>query len=503
LTFVESIDDQYDAVVIGTGAGGGSAGYKLASAGKKVLFVERGPLFDDPEAIQDERAMQIEKQAADNRVIDFGRVKGRVFTGGIAGGGTSLYGACLMRPGAGDFCPGKYYSRYLDRSLWQWPVSYDEMAPFYTEAEALYKVAGLPGQVIPYLYVRACPYAAEPLPLHPTNQMLMGLFQKHGLHPFILPMGIDPGKCARCPTCPGYICPQSARASSLLRCIQPAIANHGADLVTRAEVTRVTTSGGRVKELFVKLPSKEYGIRTDLLVLAAGAIGTPVFLMQHHLTGGNPNVGRNFMFHLGVIFSALCTRPTGAGQVFTKQLGITDFYHHYGTQTHKLGYIQQLPIPGVLTMDGQLPLPIPKKALQWALYRNITFAGAIEDLPQSANRVMLGSNGITIRHRYHPYDLHRGRLMKQKFSPAMRRIPASIAFAMVAKEEKLHTAHQVGTCRMGVDPRTSVVDQHCRLHHMDNVYIVDGSVLPMSLGVAPALTIMANALRVSSQWSSM
>lgn len=500
MTVTGPIDNRYDAVVIGTGAGGGTAGYKLALSGKKVLFVERGPLFDDPDANQDEKAMQIDKRAADNRVIDFGKLKDRVFTGGIAGGSTSLYGACLMRPGPSDFSPGHYYSRHLDRSLWEWPVSYDAMAPYYAEAEALYAVAGVPDQVMPHLYPRTGPYTAAALPLHPTNQMLMGHFKKSGLQPFVLPMGIDPERCDLCPTCPGYICPQAARASSWQRCIQPAMSSHGADLITEAEVATVRTQGNKVTELMIRSRSGDQPVRTDLLVVAAGAIGTPVFLTQHQLTHDNPNVGRHFMFHLGVIFTALHARPTGAGRVFMKQLGITDFYIDKGPEPHKLGYIQQLPIPGVLTMGEQLPLPVPQKMLMWALHRNLTFAGAIEDLPLPTNRVALGRNGIAIAHRYHPYDLYRARLLQKRFSPVMRRIPASVAFTMVAKDEKLHTAHQVGTCRMGVDPRTSVVDPQCRLHHMDNVYLADGSVLPTSLGVAPALTIMANALRVASQW---
>jgi choline dehydrogenase-like flavoprotein len=218
--------------------------------------------------------------------------------------------------------------------------------------------------------------------------------------------------------------------------------------------------------------------------------------MQHRLTGGNDTIGRNYMFHLGVLFTALCARPTGAGRTFIKQLGFSDLYLTRGATPHKLGYIQQLPIPGILTLQAQLPLPLPKWLLGPAFTRNITFAGAIEDLPQPANRVTLKNGEIAIHHRYHPYDVYRARLMRKGFLPAMRRIPESIAIGMIAKNEKLHVAHQVGTCRFGSDPAVSALDKNCRLHHMDNLYLLDGSFMPTSLGVAPALTIMANALRV-------
>jgi choline dehydrogenase-like flavoprotein len=491
-----SISDHYDAVVIGTGAGGGTAGYKLATMGRRVLFIERGLLFNDAALFQDERAMQIEKRAADDRRLNFGALKDLAFIGGVAGGSTSLYGACLMRPGRIDFTPGKNYSRHLDRSLWEWPVSYEEMAPFYTEAEKLYRVAGVADQTIPHLMQRSESYPAQPLPLHPTNRALRHSLEKAGLHPFLLPMGIAAEKCDRCAACPGYICPTEARASSLNRCIQPAITDHQATLMTQAEVVRVQTRGRKLTGLVVQSGGGRHHVTADLFILAAGAMGSPVFLMQHGLTGGNATIGRNYMFHLGVLFTALCARPTGAGRTFIKQLGISDLYLSQGKTPHKLGYIQQLPIPGILTLQAQLPLPLPKWLLAPAFTRNITFAGAIEDLPQPANRVILRNGEIAIQHRYHPYDVYRARLMCKGFLPAMRRIPASVAVGMIAKNEKLHVAHQVGTCRFGTDPARSALDRDCRLHHMDNLYILDGSFMPTSLGVAPALTIMANALRV-------
>ena len=492
------LPDHFDAVVIGTGAGGGTAGYKLASMGKCVLFVERGKQFDDEPAFQDEQAMQIEKRAADDRQFNFGGLRARAFIGGVAGGSTSLYGACLMRPGLIDFTPGRYYGQYLDRSLWDWPISYAEMAPFYTAAENIYRVAGINDQPAPHLMRRGTAYPAKSLPLHPTNAALKATLERAGLHPFALPMGIDPSACDRCPSCPGYICPRDARASSLNRCIRPAVEDHNAVLLTETEVASVQCRGRRLTGLELKNHAGRHRVTADLFILAGGAIGSPAFLMQHRLTGGNDTIGRNYMFHLGVIFTALCARPTGSGREFIKQLGVTDLYLTRDASPHKLGYIQQLPIPGILTLQEQMAMPLPKRLLQMALVRNITFAGAIEDLPQASNRITIRNGQITITHRYHPYDLHRAQLMRKGFLPAMRRIPSSLAMAMIAKHEKLHVAHQVGTCRFGNNPATSALDKNCRLHHLDNLWVLDGSFMPTSLGVAPALTIMANALRVVS-----
>jgi choline dehydrogenase-like flavoprotein len=226
-----------------------------------------------------------------------------------------------MRPGPSDFTPGRYYGRYLDRSLWEWPVSHEEMAPFYTEAENIFRVAGEIGQATPYLMQRTTAYPAESLPLHPTNIALKETFEKAGLRPFTLPLGIDPSTCDRCPTCPGYICPPGARASSLNRCIVPALENHHAVLLTETEVTAVKSKGRRIVGLELNSPTGNRWVSADLFILSGGAIGSPVFLMQHGLAGGNDIIGRNYMFHLGVIFTALCARRTGAGREFIKQLG--------------------------------------------------------------------------------------------------------------------------------------------------------------------------------------
>ena len=489
--------EKFDVIIIGTGAGGGTAGYQFAKAGKKVLFIERGPLFDQTTLFQDEQAMLVDRAAGDDRRFVFDGVSERPFTGGVVGGSTSLYGACLMRPGPSDFIPEKYYGHCLPDNFKEWPVGYDALEPFYTMAENIYGVTGENNAAAPFLNHRKTPYPASPLPLHETNRDLARMLTSRGLNPFVLPLGIDPDLCRQCPTCPGYFCPTPARASSYERCIKPAIENHGAILWDKTEVTSVHVKGSTIRRLCLERASETVEVQGDLVILAAGAMGSPVFLQQHDLAGQNDLVGRNFMFHLGVIFTALSLSPTGAGKNFIKQLGITDFYIGHRPEPHKLGYVQQLPMPGILSIQEQIPFKIPKKILETVLYHNITFAGAIEDLPQMGNRVVLKNGRINVSHQYHPYDVFRAKILKRKFGAVMRKIPKSLSFSFIAHREKLHTAHQVGTCRFGRNPQTSVLDPFCRVHHLDNLYVTDGSFMPSSLGVAPALTIMANALRVA------
>ena len=490
----------WDAVIIGTGAGGGAAGSKLASRGRRVLFLERGLLFSDRRAFQDEQAMLMELRAADDRMHDFDGVRKPPFTGGAAGGSTLLYGACLMRPAPSDFVPGEWYGDWIDPAIRRWPVEYEEFEPWFTEAEDLLQVAGDHSEKPPHIPRRPTDYPRVPMPLHPFNRRFRDHLIRSGLHPFQLPLGIDPDTCDKCPTCPGYICPTPARATSMNRCIEPAVHRHGAALWTGVEIAAVELNRRKIVAVHVKSGTHRVPvtrIAADHFILAAGAIGSPVFLMQHGLTGDNPMIGRNYMFHLGVLFTLTGFRSTGSGDTFVKQLGISDFYIHNG---HKLGYIQQLPIPGPLTLRAELPgrLPVPVALLNAVIRRNVTFAGAVEDLPQPENRIMLKNGTITVHHRYHAYDLFRAKQMKRGFGQRIQFSTAGLGIGVVAGTEKRHVAHQVGTCRFGNDPKTSVLDRNCRVHHLDNLYIVDGAFMPTSLGVGPALTITANGLRVGA-----
>ena len=159
-------------------------------------------------------------------------------------------------------------------------------------------------------------------------------------------------------------------------------------------------------------------------------------------------------------------------------------------------------MPGPLTIRKHLGLPIGDRAARWLHDRAVVFAGSVEDLPQPSNRVTLGRRGeIRLDRRFHRYDVARGRFLARTLARTLRRAGATVSLSTVARREHEHLAHQVGTCRFGRDPRTSVLDPQCRLHDHDDVYVVDGSFMPTSLGVGPALLIIANALRVASQVS--
>ncbi|MFZ1030064.1 MAG: GMC family oxidoreductase [Limnoraphis robusta] len=490
----------FDAIIIGSGAGGGTVAFSLATAGKRVLLVERGLRFSDSTAFQDERRMLINKEAFDDRNIEVNGHQTRLHISGILGGGTSLYGGVLIRPSRYDFHPGKYYSEWLPRHLWDWPITYDDLAPYYDKAEQLLQVSGAATQ-LPNVETPTNGYPCDVPALAPINQHLEKAIQTAGFTPFHLPFGIDFNRCLRCPTCPGFYCPNDARASTTVRLIDQLLENGNLQLKTLTEADRlVTNTQGKVTG--VELKNRQTGnieqLTAKVYILSAGAIGSPVILLKSGLTGRSDQLGRNYMFHCGALAAGFFAGETGGADSLIKQLGFTDLYLGSPEFPHKLGLAQTVPVPGPLSIQAELPFPLPNAIARFLLKRMLVITGLVEDLPQPENRVELGNNGeIRLTHRFHPYDVYRSKYYMRQLRTVFRQAGAVFTYGVTGDKDEVHTSHQAGTTRFGTDPQTSVLDPDCRLHDHDNVFVVDGGFMPNSLGVSPALTIMANGLRVS------
>ncbi len=491
-----------DILVIGSGSGGGTAAWALARAGKRVLLVERGAQYGDRYAYQDEKRALIRMEPYEDRPALVNGRRARLFVGGIAGGGSALYGGVLMRPAPEDFTPGLHYGDRLDRRIWEWPISYEEMGPWYDRAEELYRVSGPDGAPPPHVGWRKAPFPGEVPALEPINERLWEAMGGEGMTPFHLPLAVDFRTCLRCPTCPGYLCPNDSRASSLNRCVLPAVGEHGLRFETGVEILRLMQKKGRITGALARKrgSGEALTIRARAVVLAAGAVGTPMVLERSGLGGESGQLGRNFMYHAGALAVGLFRKPTGGADRFIKQLGFTDLYFGAEDFRHKLGYCQALPVPGPESLRANAPVKLPLALARGLYERTLTLAGAVEDLPQAINCVTATRNGgFRLRHRFHGYDIHRSHYFKKRLVRILKRTGAAVVIGATGDKDDTHTAHQVGTARFGRDPASSVLDPDCRLHGVENLWVADGSFMPTSLGVGPALTIMANALRVTDK----
>jgi choline dehydrogenase-like flavoprotein len=488
----------FDVIVIGSGAGGATFAAACARAGKHVLVLERGNKYEVAAEGRDEQAMLIDKKPYHDQPVRVNGMATRLYAGGVLGGSTALYGAALMRPSADDFHPGKHYGNRIPRAIWDWPIAYDALEPHYSEAERLYGVAGCSNDPFGPLQKPRHGYSHEPLPIKPINRKLVEANVAGGLQPFRLPLAIDFGRCLQCDACAGYICPNGARRSSAQLVESASAAGSRLQVMTNVEADRFCKngrSGVSGVEAHERSTERPLFFRARRYALAAGAIGSPLLLLRSGIDG--PWIGRNYMLHLSPIVAGIFAQCTGAERTFVKQVGFADYY--FGTKefAHKLGIVQSLPVPGPLMTAKAAGKRLPRALVQCLRKRMLPLAGIVEDLPNPANQVCLGHDGAAeLHHGYAAYDVERGQRLTQLMRQILKRAGALFCLGKPFASDE-HVAHQCGTLRFGTRAADAVTDSDCRMFDQPNVFIVDGSIFPTSLGVGPALTIIANALRVA------
>jgi choline dehydrogenase-like flavoprotein len=506
--------ETYDVIIVGTGAGGGTLARHLAPSGKRILLLERGDWL--PREPANWLAQDV---FVDNRYVSedtWYDEQGKSFQPQIhyfVGGATKLYGAALYRLRAEDF--GEL--RHHDGVSPAWPISYDELEPYYTLAEQRYEVHGARGED------PTEPHASAPYPLpavshEPRIQQLSDDLEAAGYHPFHAPCGIRLNEantpysaCVRCANCDGFPCAVHGKSDADVLGVRPALEHDNVELLTNARVVKLETNedGTAVTEVVVERDGELEHFAGDLVVLACGAANTAKLLLvsasDRHpqgLANGSDQVGRNYMFHNSQAVLALSKdeNPT----VFQKTLGLNDFYFSGNGNDYPLGNIQMVGKSQAPMFHGEKPVQT-KLAPGWTLEQvarhAIDFWLSTEDLPMPGNRVTVDGEGKVSLSYKATNDTPKKELYKQLHSMLgkLRLEPDSLfhRFAYMKNEIPVAgVAHQAGTCRMGSDPGTSALNADCRAHEVDNLYVVDTSVFPSIGAVNPALTAMANSLRV-------
>ena len=506
--------DSYDVIIIGTGAGGGTLARHLAPSGKRILLLERGDWL--PREPQNWLAQDV---FVDNRYVSedtWYDDAGKPFQPQIhyfVGGATKLYGAALYRLRAEDFGELTHH----DGIAPAWPISYDEIEPYYTQAEQLYEVHGTHGED-PTEPFASAPYPFPAVSHEPRIQQLSDDLEAEGLHPFHAPCGIRLNEtnmpysaCVRCANCDGFVCAVHGKSDAEVLGVRPALEHPNVELLTNAKAVKLETdeAGTTVTEVVVERDGETATYAADLVVLACGAANTAKLLLvsatdkhPNGLANSSDQVGRNYMFHNSQAVLALSREENPT--VFQKTLGLNDFYFAGNGHDYPLGNIQMVGKSQAPMFRGERPGET-KLAPHWSLEKvaahAIDFWLSTEDLPMPENRVTVDGEGkLTLR--YTPTnDTPKKELLKQLHSMLgkLHMEPDHLfhRFAYMKNDIPVAgVAHQAGTCRMGSDASTSVVNAECRAHEVDNLYVVDTSVFPSIGAVNPALTAMANSLRV-------
>jgi len=502
--------NHYDVIVIGSGAGGGTLVHHLAPSGKRILLLERGDFVRREKANWDSHAVNIEARYNTRETWrDKDGAALHPHTNYNVGGNTKFYGAALFRLRERDFGEVLHDGGLSPA----WPIEYKDLEPYYAKAEHLYQVHGERG-ADPTEPWSSAPYRYPAVRHEPRIQQLNDDLVRFGWTPFPVPLGVmldeadaHRSRCIKCNTCDGFPCLVGAKSDAQVICVEPALAYPNVTLLTNARVTRLDTSasGREVSGVVVERNGATERFTADIVVSSCGAINSAALLLRsssdrhpHGLANSSGVVGRHYMGHINSVLLAISRTPNPT--VFQKTLAVNDFYFGDPDFPFPMGHISFVGKLDAVALSAGAPAVVPGLTLEIMAKHSLDFWLTSEDLPDPDNRVELDRDGNIVL-RYTPNNGAGHKRLIQKLESALQHLdmqPHLIPrHLFVGNRIPLAgVAHQNGTIRFGRDPKTSALDENCKAHDVDNLYVVDGSFFPSSGAVNPALTIMANAMRV-------
>ncbi|MGF1602686.1 MAG: GMC oxidoreductase [Thermosynechococcaceae cyanobacterium] len=493
------IDDQhYDIIIVGTGAGGGTLAQKLAPTGKRILILERGSVM----ALKDQNVAGVDvlKNKRYHAPEQWYDQSGEPFspqTNYAVGGNTKIYGASLMRMRDRDFNA----VTHQDGVAPEWPLKYAELEPYYTAAEQLYQVHGDYGQD-PTEPDHSDNYPYPAVNHEPVMQPIVDAISTQGLHPAPLPVSLTRQD-------------DDPTGDAEVFGINPALKYDNVTLKTNARVVSLHTNptGTEIKGVQVDIDGQAILFTSHIVVLACGAVNSAALMLAsandkhpNGLANGSDQVGRNLMKHqMTVIVERGVANNSGT---FPHSVSINDFYWGDRDYDYPMGHIENTggllqdvifaESPPLLSVVAQL---MPGAGLKQLAVRSIGWRAQTGVLPDPNNRVYFQNDKL--RYEFTPNNTEAHDRLVYKWLEVLKAVEKNAKGSQRVYprgEVPLQVVgYQSGTCRMGTDPATSVLDLNCRTHAIENLYIVDSSFFPSCASVSPALTVIANALRVGEQ----
>jgi choline dehydrogenase-like flavoprotein len=557
------------AIIIGSGPAGSISAHELAQNGWDVTVLERGrnlrPGFGERPSGEVETLYSTD-EIKTARHFGFphpqlepltGRthsdaesgtertIQGKHVTMGAAVGGTSLhYNAKFPRFWRQDFSMLSDSGPIDGANIADWPITYDELEPFYDEVENKIGVQGDITQMPQFVLDQTPRSRNYPMPPNPTGygaRVLAAGARNVGYNPFPYPAAVNSiefdGRpaCNSCGPCSSFGCPINARGDALTSYLNPAVLTGNVRVIQRAHVFRIHTNAAGDNATEVEYYDEDHvshRLSAEKIIIAGSPIQTARLLLlsannahPNGLGNGSDQVGRNTMFHYFIIAAAEFSYDVQAIRAQSTTVEVDDLV---GPFVDPLAIAQGVPYfkGGLIQVGSSLTLlqeanfyagyGIPhgiahKNAMRLSIagkkVAGMQFVG--EDLPQANNRVDLDPSvkdwhGLPVpRVTYTPHAHEKA--AAAYFSPRLEAMclasPGAVG-AVVAPTPLLgdnpdNTAHHAGTARMGNDPATSVCDKYGRLHECQNVHVVDGSLFPTFPGFNPTLTILANSLRIT------
>ena len=485
----------WDVIVIGTGAGGGPAGFNLARLGRSVLFVERGKLHQGtrsdaanssfvylPGTIHSCYPPRHTLRAA-SRPDDTSALTVAYGVGGT----TSVFSMVMDRFRPIDMHLRSAAQVPTDSSAPDaWPIQYEDLEPYYRQAEAMFRVRGTHDPLNP----TRCTLQTPDQPSD-TENLISDTLTRAQLHPYRLHYARE--HLPNCDGCPLKPCAYNCRNDSGRLCVVPALEQYGAHILPDCLVVRLETRARSVHRAICNWMGRRIAIRGRLFVLALNALYTPALLLRSAndlfpdgLGNRSGTVGRNLMLHVSdCLYVKFKARRGLLNALMNNGLSLNDFYVRDGV---KLGNIHAHAMD-LSQITGKHPLD--------SAAGTVVFSTIVEDFPYLENRVVpkRGSEDKIYWEYHYSSELGtRSEMLVKAFADTLK---PECDVSVCQPSGSLNPTHACGTCRSGNDPQTSVLDRDNRIHELDNAYVVDASFFPSSGGINPSLTIVANSLRVS------
>jgi choline dehydrogenase-like flavoprotein len=529
---------RYDAIIVGAGAGGGIVAKELATAGLQVLLLERGNWVRASDCRKDDLLNQRSSllgasfgpdEERHPRVVVNANGEARavrVRDGGYnnnaacVGGGTASYGAMAWRFLPDDFRMRSVYGQPEGSTLEDWPITYDDLEPYYQKAE---DEIGVSGDMTPDPFhgPRSKPLPMPPLPPTLEHRILEPALLRLGLHPFPIPMlrnsvpygGRPP--CMRCRWCVGFACEVDAKCGTQNTVIPIALQTGHCELRTGCMCKEITVDvvGRATGVVYFDERNRRQEAQASLVVVSAAAVESARLLLNSK-SKAHPNgignrydwVGRNLQGHAYSGATGLFEQDVYDDVGPGASVAICDYNH--GNPGLAGGAMLcnefiRLPIQNINAMPAGVPSwGKEHKAFMRGFYRHhIGFRGPTQEIPNAISRVEIDPKvtdfwGIPVARMSgakHPHTLEIANAMCVKAEAVLKEAGAIQTWQNRAGAGLSGGQHQAGTCRMGNNPKTSVVNRHCQVHGAENVFVVDGSVHVTNGGFNPVLTIMAIA----------
>jgi len=531
-----------DFVIVGSGAAGGVLAKELSNSGFDVVVLEQGKWRSEEDFTHDELDVIFNNELvggaesghpqtfreSESEKAEILNTPPPAFYARTVGGSSVHFSANYWRLRPVDFKERSLLGEISGTGFADWPISYEELEPYYTKVDWEVGVSGAPG---PFDAPRSRPYPLPPMPVKSSGVLLEKGARAIGLNPQVAPVAIlsqphnGRAPCLNCGFCMGFGCEAGAKSSSLSAMIPIAMASGRCELRSECTVFRLDADEqGRIREvMYFDARGKQQSQRARAVILSANGAETPRLLLMSEsprfpqgLANSSGLVGKYLMFNSHGLVNATFEHPLNE----YKGIQCTRIVHDFYESDPKRGFYGGGGIDGrplflstpILFSDAFAPAEGPrwgseyKRFLSESFTHSMTVACSSTSLAQLSNNISLdpelkdrhGLPALRVTYHDHEDDLNMVRFLQGKGIEIMEAAGAKRVMVPEVEPERVG-AHLLGTCRMGNDPATSVINRDHRSHDVPNLFMCDGSSLVSSGRGQPTMTIQALAFRAADR----